>query len=88
MLTIQDGLKIAQKLDAQVREGKKHTLVTVHIDDFFVGTYGLSRGSRERSHYHIAKQLGGISPRQARSLSSCSLSKEEYVEIIRDKGLL
>ena len=89
MLTAKDGLNIAKKLGAQVTEGRsRHTRVTVVIDNVFVGEYGLSRSSRERGHNFIANQMGKISPRQARQLSLCPLSKEEYVEIIRKKGLL
>jgi hypothetical protein len=88
MLTAQDGFNIAQKLGAQVTEGRNHTKVLVVIDNVVIGRYGLSRGTREQNHDYIAKQIGRIGPRRAKQLSLCPLSKEEYVEIIRDKGLL
>ena len=88
MLTAKDGLNIAKKLGAQVTEGRNHTKVLVVIDNVLIGRYGLSRGSRDQNHDYVAKQIGGISSRQARELSRCPLSKEEYVEIIRDKGLV
>ena len=88
MLTAYDGLKIARKLGAGVAEKRNHTRVSVVIDTTVVGSYGVSRRSRERNHDYIAKQIGGISARQARDLSRCPLSKEDYVSIIQDKGLL
>lgn len=88
MLTAQDGLNIAKKLGAEITEGRKHTKVLVVIDNVVIGRYGLSRGSREQNHDYIARQIGGIRPRQARELSLCPLSKEEYVKMIREKGRL
>lgn len=88
MLTARDGWKIARKLGAEITEGRNHTRVLVVIDDVVVGSYGVSRSSREGNHDYIARQIGGISARQARDPSRCPLSKEDYVEIIRDKGLL
>lgn len=88
MLTARDALKIARKLGAEITEGRNHTRVLVVIDEVVVGSYGVSRSSRERNHDYIARQIGGISARQARDLSRCPLSKEDYVSIIRNKGLL
>ena len=88
MLTARDGLKIAKKLGAQSTKVKtRHDCFVIVIDNVLVGNYGISRSSRERGHNYIAKQIG-ISPRQARCLSLCSLSREDYVAIIRDQGLL
>ena len=88
MLTARDALKIARKLGAEITEGRNHTRVLVVIDEVVVGSNGVSRSSRERNHDYIARQIGGISARQARDLSRCPLSKEDYVSIIRNKGLL
>jgi hypothetical protein len=88
MLTAKDGLNIARKLGAEVAERRKHTRVRVVIDNLLIGSYGVSRSSQETNHDYIAKQIGSISARQAMQLSRCPLSKEEYVKIIRDKGLL
>lgn len=87
-MTARDALKIARKLGAEITEGRNHTRVLVVIDDAVVGSYGVSRSSRERNHDYIARQIGGISAMQARDLSRCPLSKEDYVRIIRNKGLL
>ncbi len=86
-LTAKDGRKIAKKLDAEVSEGRKHTNYRVVINNKYIGRYGLSRGSREKSLYDIAKQIA-ISPTQAKELSSCNISKEGYVEILQTKGIL
>ena len=88
MLTSQDGLNIAKKLGAEIKQRRKHTRVLVVIDNVVIGSYGLSRGSQEQNHDYIVKQIGRISPRQARELSLCPLSKEEYVKILQEKGQL
>ena len=86
MLTTSDGFKIATQLDAKVTEGRNHTKVVVEIDGVVIGRYGLSRASKERNANFIAKQIGGIRQWQARQLSLCTLSKEEYVAIIRKES--
>ena len=88
MLTAHDGLGIAKKLDAEITEGRKHTKVLVVIDGVVIGRYGLSRSSKDQAAGYIPKQIGWVTSRQARDLSHCPMSKEEYTEIIRKKGLL
>ena len=86
-LTQKDGIKIAKKLNASISERKRHRRVSVTIDDTVIGEYGLSRGGREKSHSYIPRQIG-VTARQAKKLAACSLSKDDYVEILQEEGLL
>ena len=88
-ITSKDGKKIGIKLGAQVEERRKHTIYRVVIDNTYVGRYGLSRGSssKDKSLHDIAKQIS-ISQYQAKRLSGCQLSKEQYIQILQSKGIL
>ncbi|MEJ0071345.1 MAG: hypothetical protein WDO24_24305 [Pseudomonadota bacterium] len=51
-----------------------------------VTSFGLRRGSKSK-HGHIPGQLF-ISQSQTVSLASCTISKDEYFKILKDKGKL
>jgi hypothetical protein len=87
MLTANDGYQIAAKLNATPGEGRKHRRVSIIINDQRIGSYGISRSSKEQSHDYIAKQIG-LTGREARDLSNCPMSAEEYESILRERGLL
>ena len=89
MLTRKDGLKIADKLGATKKEGKKHSLYRVIVRNTYVGGFGLPRGSkgRNRNLNWIPKQIG-LTTHQAKQLSDCILSKEDYIGILESGGRL
>jgi len=87
MLSAKDGLQIAAKLGMNPKEGRGHARVAIVIKGEYVGSYGISRGSREQCHDYIARQIG-LNPREARDLSRCPMSAEEYQRILRKRGRL
>ncbi len=87
MLIGQDGERIATKLQAQRATGRRHDLVKIHLGGKLVAQYGIRRGSGELSHDYIPRQIH-LSPRQTHDLSACTLSRDEYFEILRGKGLV
>ena len=88
-ITLKDAKKIAKKLDAEVKEARKHTMHRIVIEGTYVGQFGLSRSSRgkDKSLHDIAQQIC-ISQNQARRISGCQLSKEQYIQILQSKGIL
>ena len=87
MLTQADAQKIAKKIEAEIRKGRRHDLAVFRYEGKYIAQFGISRSSKSQSHDYIAKQLF-IRSRQCRDLSDCPLSREDFVAILRGKGLL
>jgi hypothetical protein len=87
MLDQDDAKKIAAKLNAQTKPGRRHDLVVVRHKGKYVTQYGIRRGSRGQPHSYIPRQLF-ISQGQARNLSDCPMSADEYFKTLLEKGHL
>jgi hypothetical protein len=81
--------KIAKKLGARIDTGKKaHDVARVYHQGVLIATFGIRRGSdRNLGHGHIPKDLH-LSPRQTLLLAQCTLSVEQWLDIIRAEGWL
>jgi hypothetical protein len=55
--------------------------------DIIVACFGIRRGSGEQGHGHIPGQLH-LGPHETKRLAECSLSTDEWIEKMREKGLL
>lgn len=60
-------------------------MVVVRCEDKVVGSYGIQRGSKEREHNYIPKQIG-VTMRQAQDLANCPMSKEEYWALMKQNA--
>ena len=80
------ALKIAKKLDADIKGGKKHDRAVIRWEGIIVTTFGINR-SRKSGHGHIPGQLF-ISQTEALNLASCAITKDNYFEIIAEKDKL
>ena len=87
MLTADDGYKIATKVGATPKDKRNHERVTVVIRGQVIGSYGIRRGSRELGHDFIAGQIG-LTQREARDLSLCPLTLEEYIKLLESRDRL
>ncbi len=87
MFTREHGVAIAKKLKADIQKDGKHEQVIVRYGDSIVARYGLRRASRAVGHDFIPRQLY-VSPRQAKDLAQCSLDRDSYFTLLRDKGKL
>lgn len=87
MLTAKDGLRIAKKLGIEPVEKRRHTRVSVVIRGQLIGSFGVSRGSKELSHDYIASQIG-LTGREARDLAHCPLTVQEYERKLTERGTL
>lgn len=87
MLTQNDATRIAKKLDAEFRPGRKHTIASISFDGKYVGSFGIRHASKDVGHTYIPRQLF-ITQIQAHELSDCSMSKEAYFQLLKDKGKL
>jgi hypothetical protein len=87
--------KIARKLEATEESGSKpsggareHISFVVSHNGVEIAWFGVRRGSnKEQPHGHIPRDLN-LSPNQCRRLADCTIDREGYIEIMRQKGLL
>ena len=87
MLTQAHARKIVQKIRAEIRKGRRHDLAIFRHEGKYIAQFGISRSSKSQSHDYIAKQLF-ITSRQCRDLRDCPLTHEDYITILKRKGLL
>jgi hypothetical protein len=90
VITREHAEKIAKKLGAvnESREHSPHETFVVYEDDREVASFGIRRGSKKGNpHGHIPFELH-IRPRQCLDLATRSLSRDEWVDILRSQGHL
>ena len=85
MISRRDAEDIAQKLEAEIREGKRHRLVIIKEAGQPSIQFGIGRGSREKDLRYIPRQLR-IKDEEAHKLARCSMGKDEYHAILYGSG--
>jgi len=78
---------IAKKLGCSFREGKAHQYADLFEQGKLIASFGIRRSSKEVGHGYIPRDLN-ITQKQCRDLHACTFSKEEYLEVLREKNLL
>jgi len=80
---------IAKKVGAVIDTSPKaHDLALVYHDGTLIATFGIRRGSNKSlGHGHIPKDLH-LSPRQTLQLAQCTLSVENWLDVLRAGGWL
>ena len=80
--------RIARKLQARFKRGTKHDIAQIWVEGKLVASFGIRRGSkRDQGHDHVPQQLY-VPTGKARLLGECPLSAEEWVEMMREKGIV
>ena len=89
MLNKTDALKIAKKLGAEITKNTKaHDIAEVFHGGLLIAKFGIRRGSRKDiGHGHIPKELY-MTPRNCAELARCTIQRDEWIEMLRDQGLL
>jgi hypothetical protein len=85
--TQSDAYAIAKKLTAEIKSGRRHDLVIVRYQGTYIAQYGITRGSKEKGHDYISRQLH-MNLKQCREFRACTFSVENYVELLRSKNLI
>ena len=80
------ALTIANKLEAEISEGRKHTKALVRIRGTYIGMFGIRR-DKNVGHDYIPRQIH-VTTKQALALARCSLYKADYERILKDQGKL
>lgn len=80
--------KIAAKLQAVITNGSAHDLAAVFHDGTVIATFGIRRGSRKTAgHDHIPRDLH-VGPGFAKALGRCPKSRQDWLNAMRDQGLI
>jgi len=87
VLTQTDAEAIAKKLLCTYDEAKAHKYAEVFEAGRLIARFGIRRTSKEKPHGHIPRDLH-ITQKQCWDLRRCPLSREEYVNLLRQKHLL
>jgi hypothetical protein len=90
MLTKQDAVKIATKLNAEYssRKNSVHDIALIHHKGKLVAHFGIVRGSnRDSGHNHISKALS-VGPHFCKELSICTKTREDWIKELEQKALL
>ena len=86
-MTQNHAKKIAKKLGATIGEGRRHRKVEVKYQGKIVAWFNIRRSSHENRHDFIAGQLH-VQYSDAMKLADCSMSKEDYFNVLHNKGIL
>lgn len=88
MLTKDHALDIAKKLKADIRNKSAHDIAVIFYEGQRIAQFGIRRGSdRNQSHNHIPSSIH-LSPRDTLRLAQCTISAEEWIELMKQKGLI
>ena len=90
VITKELALKIVRKLKASLitAKSKAHDLYEVEYRGLVVAFISIRRGSaKDLGHDYISKDLH-ISTGNARRLAQCPLSRDGYMALLREQGLL
>ncbi len=89
-ITRQPAMQIVKKPGANVsvRGGRAHDWAEIQHEGKIVATFGIRRGSRkDAGPGHIPSQLN-LTPRQTRLLGQCPMTKDEWLGVMLERGLL
>ena len=85
-LTLKDAHEIARKFGAKFEEKSKHNRAVLRCDGYVIGSYGISRGSREKKGYDYIPSQIHLTMAQAEALAECNLNQDEVCAILRNAG--
>lgn len=84
-----DALDIATKLGAVVQKNGKHQRAIVRYEGKIIFTFGIRHGTRTGQGHLVGRNRDlRLSETQALALARCTITKEAYFDILRERGLL
>lgn len=87
-ITKEHAERIARKLEAVIEAGAKHDLAKIYYNDRMVAQYGIRRGSKKDApHSYIPGQIF-VGKTDCLGLAQCPLSRDEWVGILKGKGII
>lgn len=86
MITKQHAIDIKKRLKAEVEKDGPHKVAHIYHEGKYVASFHIRHSSKKDSgHGHIPKQLG-LTPRETIELAICTMTKEAYFEILKERG--
>ena len=80
--------KIAKKLGAEIdKSASAHDIAVIYEGGVEIASFGIRRGRRDLGHDHIPSDIH-VRPRQARDLAQCPMSRDEWVQLMMELGLI
>lgn len=89
-ITRESAERIASKLGAVAspKKNRPHDLYHVYYGGKIVASFGIRRSSRkDKGHGHIPACLH-VSPHQANGLDECSVSNDDWIALMKEKGII
>ena len=89
IITKELAIKIAKKLKAEViTESTAHDMAYVHHEGRLVASFGIRRAAnKDKGHDHVPQAIH-LGPHQARLLGQCPMSRNEWIRLMIDKGII
>src|SRR5437016_7994580 len=88
MLTKDHAEEIAKKLKARMHAGSKHDLAILEYEGKVIAQFGIRRGSRKDQGHDFIPGRIHLNRRDTLSLAQCSISYEDWIERMKDKGVI
>ena len=84
-----DAIKIANKLGAKIEEDGAHKNASFYYDGLFIFDFGIRHGSKG-GHGHLCgeNKVLRLSETRAISFARCYISFRDYVEMLKEKGVI
>lgn len=84
-----DALSIAGKIGAVVKADGKHQKAIFYHEGRLILVFGIRHGRKAR-HGFLAGENGPLklNETKALALARCTLTKEQYIQILREKGFI
>jgi hypothetical protein len=82
--------RIAVKLQAVAnsKKNRPHDLYRIYHEGKLIAHFGIRRASRkDQGHDHVPSEIH-VSPNQARLLGQCPMSRNEWIEEMKRKGVI
>lgn len=87
MFTQRHAEVIATKLGCTFREAKNHRYAEYFEQGKLVIRFGIRRASRQIPHYYIPREMY-LKQKECQDFHDCTLTKDEYLAILRERGKL
>lgn len=88
MLTKDHAEKIASKLKARIRSGGKHEIAVIEYEGKQIGQFGIRHGSRRNQGHDFIPGNIHLGMHDTQSLAACAFSYEDWIQRMKDKGVI
>ena len=89
-ITKEHALAIVKKLKAIIKTRKKapHDKAIVYEGDRLIASFHIRRGSKKNSGHDFIPEQIYINAHKTKLLAQCNIERDEWLDILREKGKL